>query len=390
LAIDALLGLGQARAPDGAFCGLIDQLNQTRTKGCLVLAVDLPTGLCADTGRLLGQHVVHADATLALLTAKPGLFTAHGRDAAGAVWLDQLGIDVSGSTFDARLLGQQDSTGPLAWRASAGHAAHKGRFGDVWVVGGAPGMSGAAELAGRAALHAGAGRVYVCPLTEDSAAPCPATPELMLRRWSEALATGLAEHATVVCGCGGGDAVRKALPLVLARARRLVLDADALNAIASDSGLAAQAAARASRGATTVLTPHPLEAARLLELTTAQVQADRLGCALVLAKRFGAVVVLKGSGSVIAAPSGQIALNPTGNARLASAGTGDVLAGWLGGWWSQNPDPSFAVAWQAAAGSVWLHGRAAEGVSTSVPLVASALINAMAELASRLTTAPDG
>jgi hydroxyethylthiazole kinase-like uncharacterized protein yjeF len=192
----------------------------------------------------------------------------------------------------------------------------------------------------------------------------------------------------VVCGCGGGDAVHRLVPELLHRARRLVLDADALNAISSDSSLAAQAAARASRGAATVLTPHPLEAARLLKLTTADVQADRLGCARQLAERFGAVVVLKGSGSVIAAPASPVAINPTGNARLASAGTGDVLAGWLGGCWSTNPEASTAAAWKAAAGSAWLHGRAVEALPTGLPLPASELVEAMTALANRLAMAP--
>lgn len=384
LAIDALLGLGQARAPQGVLRDLVCRLNEAREQGCTVLAVDLPTGLCADTGRMLGDCVVQAHATLALLTAKPGLFTAQGRDAAGSVWLDALGVNTASQAADARLLGRCDTTAALGWRTCADHASHKGRFGDVWVVGGAPGMSGAAELAAQAALRAGAGRVYFSLLGEQVACSGTAAPELMARSWADGHATGLVEQATVVCGCGGGDAVRRVLPELLGRARRLVLDADALNAIASDGNLAAQAVARARRGSFTVLTPHPLEAARLLGLATAQVQADRLGVARRLADRFGAVVVLKGSGSIVAGPTGEVAINPTGNARLASAGTGDVLAGWLGGCWSSCPEASAANAWQAAAGSAWLHGRAAEAPPIGLPLVASQLIDAMAALANRL------
>lgn len=381
LAIDALLGLGQARAPEGPVRDQIGQLNEARRQGCRLLAIDLPTGLCADTGRLLGDRVVHVDATLALLTAKPGLFTAQGRDAAGAVWLDTLGVDLALHAADARLLGQVDALTALSWRSAAGHASHKGRFGDVWVVGGAPGMQGAVQLAARAALQAGAGRVHFSTLADG----LPAPSELMARSWPEGRAAGLAEHATVLCGCGGGDAVRSVLPELLSRATRLVLDADALNAIAADRGLAAQAAARGRRGgAATVLTPHPLEAARLLGVATAEVQADRLGAARRLAEHFGAVVVLKGSGSIVAGPAGPIAINPTGNARLATAGTGDVLAGWLGGCWSTAPDVSMTVSWQAAAGSVWLHGRAAEVQPTGLPLVAGELFGAMAALANQL------
>jgi hydroxyethylthiazole kinase-like uncharacterized protein yjeF len=138
------------------------------------------------------------------------------------------------------------------------------------------------------------------------------------------------ERATVVCGCGGGTAVQAAMPAVLARARRLVLDADALNAVARDDALRAQLAARAARERPTVLTPHPLEAARLLRSTTAAVQADRLGAARALAQELRCTVALKGSGTVVAAPGGHLpVVNGTGSAALASGGTGDVLAGWI-------------------------------------------------------------
>ncbi len=133
-----------------------------------------------------------------------------------------------------------------------------------------------------------------------------------------------------MCGCGGGDAVRAVLPKVLSAAPRLVLDADALNAIAADTQLQTQLAARHHRGYATVLTPHPLEAARLAGTSTQEVQADRLAAARQLAQRFQCVVVLKGSGTVIAAPGQASAINSSGNALLATAGTGDVLAGMLG------------------------------------------------------------
>jgi hydroxyethylthiazole kinase-like uncharacterized protein yjeF len=161
--------------------------------------------------------------------------------------------------------------------------------------------------------------------------------------------------------------VRAALPPVLA-ARALVLDADALNAIAADPQLQALLQARGRRGAATVLTPHPLEAARLLGQSTAQVQGDRLAAARELAQRFGSVVVLKGSGSVVAAPQGRIHINPTGNARLATAGTGDVLAGMIGARLAHGED-AFTAAWSA----VYLHGLAADTWPADEPLTASAL-----------------
>ena len=353
LAIDALLGIGASRPPDGALAEAIRHLNAHDGP---LLAVDLPSGLSDRTGQPLGANCVIASHTLALLTLKPGLFTASGRDHAGSVWFESLGADPA-------------SIEPTAWLSFAApmaarrHAQHKGSFGDVAVVGGAPGMTGAALLAARAAQAAGAGRVHIELLDRSAAATRvdPLRPELMFREhWSRDAGTALA-RTTVVCGCGGGDAVRAALPRLLGAARRLVLDADALNALAADASLAALLRARSARGAATVLTPHPLEAARLLNCATAEVQADRLRAARELADRFQCVVVLKGSGSVIAAPACTPRINSTGNAALASAGTGDVLAGWLAGRWAQAPAGDEArVAFEVARRAVAEHGAAAE------------------------------
>ena len=208
---------------------------------------------------------------------------------------------------------------------------------------------------GAAAVHAKATLSLL-----DPAAPAfdAQRPELMLRStwWQEPPA--LLSAATVVCGCGGAAAVAVALPALLSHAGRLVLDADALNAIAADSALATLLRARATRGRPTVLTPHPLEAARLLGCSVQEVQRDRLAAAAALAERHGCVVVLKGSGTVVAEPGTLPCINPTGNALLASAGTGDVLAGWIGGTWAAGAPSISAV--QAARASVWLHGRAAD------------------------------
>lgn len=356
-AIDALLGIGASRAPDGRVVECIERLNAMDGP---ILAIDLPTGLDADTGRRLGTACVRADHTLSLLTLKPGLFTADGRDQAGVIWFT--GLDVA-----------EDETAPDAWLSGAPasastqlrlHARHKGSFGDVGIVGGAPGMAGAALLAARAAHAAGAGRVFLEWLHgADQAGLDGLHPELMVRNdWSRSPASVLAA-ATVVCGCGGGDAVRGRLPRLLSLAGRLVLDADALNAVASAPQLLIQLRARASHSRATVLTPHPLEAARLLGCETTDVQADRLGAARKLTDLTNCVVVLKGSGSITAAP-GQIPhLNGTGNGALASGGTGDVLAGWIGGRWAQaatdaddEPTLAFLVASQAVAD----HGAAAE------------------------------
>jgi len=384
--VDALLGLGQSRAPAGALAQAVRAMARARhPPHTQVLAVDLPTGLCADSGQPLGDPCVRADATLALLSLKPGLYTGQGRDWAGSLWWAPL-LAPSHPAWQtvpasAGLIGQTDVRALLALRQ---HAQHKGSFGDVWVIGGSAGMAGAAQLAARAALHAGAGRVYLAPAAADGPPPGadPLQPELMHRlprdwRASDALAT-----ATVVCGCGGGTVVADVLPEVLAHSARLVLDADALNAVAARPTLRAALVQRAQRQQATVLTPHPLEAARLLGSSTAQVQARRSEAAQRLAQQLHAVVVLKGSGSVLAQPDGHWWLNPTGNARLATPGSGDVLAGWLGGLWStQGAGPGaqdVAQARRCAAAAIWLHGQAALG-DTRLPLPAAALIAAMGD-----------
>ncbi len=366
LVIDALLGIGASRPPEGPLAACIRRINAS---GAPVLAVDVPSGLNADTGALWGDEAVRASATLSLLTLKPGTFTARGRDHAGANWLHTLGVTADSPTAQLHV---PPARGPRL------HATSKGSHGDVAVVAGAPGMTGAAWLAARAALAAGAGRVVVSLLDGGPPLVDPWRPELMARaRWWLATPAELSRH-TVVCGCGGGSEVAHVLPPLLAHAARLVLDADALNALAHNTALVQQLRQRAGRGLATVLTPHPLEAGRLLDMSATQVQHDRLACATRLADRLQCTVLLKGSGSVIAAPGTLPWVNPTGNAALAGPGTGDVLAGWLAGRWAQEPD---RAAQQVAAAAAWEHGRAADqyaGALHGQPLRASSLIEALA------------
>jgi ADP-dependent NAD(P)H-hydrate dehydratase / NAD(P)H-hydrate epimerase len=371
LVIDALLGLGSSRRVSGpgldaTGLAVARAIAAIRAQHAPVLAIDLPSGLHPDTGAVTGELAVVARATLCPLSLRPGCFTHQGRDHAGEVWLDDLGHPATRSS---------------AWLSAAPapierpHASHKGRFGDVVVLGGAEGMSGAAVLAAEAALAAGAGRVYLVPLDERSlAAP---RHELMLRPlvWAHQPATLAA--ATVVVGCGGGDRIAAALPPLLHHAARLVLDADALNAIAAEAALRSALRMRAQRGLPTLLTPHPLEAARLLGCDAAAVQHDRFAAATALASSLGATVLLKGSGSVIAAPGAPLLVNPSGNAALASAGTGDVLAGWLGGAWAGLPDSEPGA---IAAATAWRHGHAADRFAQACPgrpLRAAALIEQM-------------
>jgi hydroxyethylthiazole kinase-like uncharacterized protein yjeF len=406
LCIDAVLGIGQRRQEDSG--------NATRPPAdwlCLamralaaspapVLAIDVPTGLDADTGVSDSQLIAacalpenasatfHCKFTLSLLTLKRGLFTAQGRDVAGSVWFDDLraseDLPLSAATHESSPRGAaatsgEDQTSPVAYlnpappRRSRPAASHKGMFGDVAVVGGegighrGMGMSGAAVMAATAAASSGAGRVLLALLDEDIAGNAVAPPpEIMLRRFDVLDLNRI----TVVCGCGGGEAVAAILPQVLEQASALVLDADALNAIARSPDLQQLLTARQQRGSATILTPHPLEAARLLGYDNAhRVQTDRLSAVRALIERYAAVVVLKGSGSIIGAPDRLPVINLTGNSRLATAGTGDVLAGMTGAALAAQPDNPFA----AAASAVYRHGACADRWPADEPLTAGEL-----------------
>lgn len=385
LVIDGLLGIGgTARA---APPWMQHALAVLQGAPCPVLCIDAPSGLDASTGQyaegFAPEHPPRMPRhTLSLLTLKPGLFTGQGRDAAGTVWFDDLGIDPSWF----------ERTPPDAWLSGKpadpvrAYASHKGNFGDVIVLGGeglgrrGMGMVGAALLASSAALHGGAGRVLVA-LLDASMDVDVSQPELMLRT-PDAMDLS---RGTVVCGCGGGEAIAGHLPRVLAESHRLVLDADALNAIASDSGLQAQLRARSERGAVTILTPHPLEAARLLQTDAATVQADRLKAAKQLTDRYGCVAAVKGSGTVIAAPGLAPAINPTGNGRLASAGTGDVLAGMTGSRLAAaSPGSSLPMqtVFEVARDAVYEHGALADHWPSQQPLTASSLARRSAQASS--------
>lgn len=353
LCIDALFGIGTTR-PFSARC--ISWLQHINAHAAPVLAVDVPSGLHADTGHVIKEHV-RADCTLSLLTLKPGLFTANGREACGDIWFNSLDVEQPAQSR-AYLIG----TPKLPRRA---HNTHKGSYGDVAVVGGSPGMTGAALMAARAALHGGAGRVYV-GLLDDGTVPLDiCQPELMFRAIHDLDYAGL----TVVAGCGGGSVVQAHLPDLMQQARQLVLDADALNAIAGDPSLQTQLA---KRTAPTVLTPHPLEAARMLNLQTSAVQADRLAAAQSLAHRYNCTVVLKGSGTIVASPHAVPRINSTGNARLASAGTGDVLAGLIGAHLAAGGDTFHRV-----CEAVYRHGAVADDWSSRSTLTAHELASAL-------------
>jgi hydroxyethylthiazole kinase-like uncharacterized protein yjeF len=379
LVVDALFGIGLARPLAGrarefaAWTAGID---------CPVLALDVPSGLDADTGGLHGPDgiAVTASHTITFLGNKPGLYTGDGCDHAGAVHVDMLGAEgLHGESAQAVLNGPALFADALQPRRQN---SHKGSFGDVAVLGGARGMAGAAVLAARAALYGGAGRVFAAML-DPGMSMDPLQAEIMFRD-----AAGL-DYAgrTVVAGPGMGhaDPAIHLFGQVLAARAPLVVDADALNLSSARRELQEGLAAH---GGPLVLTPHPLEAARLLGVTASIVQADRLEHARELAMRFNCVVVLKGAGSVIARPDGFVALNTSGNPGLATGGSGDVLAGFCGALLAQG-----WPAWEAALGAVWMHGSAADWLvadgSGPIGLTAGELPKAIRAVFNALVADPD-
>jgi ADP-dependent NAD(P)H-hydrate dehydratase / NAD(P)H-hydrate epimerase len=364
IVIDGLFGIGLGRDLAGAHATLVEYANRQR---CPVLALDIPSGLHADTGRVLGC-AVRATHTITFIALKPGLLTLDGPDHCGEVVVADLNLPV------AKLVA------PSAWVAGPELFAnllkprprnfHKGMAGSVAILGGAVGMSGAALLAGRAALKLGAGRVYV-GLLDDKISLDAQNLELMLRHPDDALGQDL-DALVVGPGLGQGERAGTLVGAALASDLPCVLDADALNLIAEDPGLR-QACAR--RSADTLLTPHPAEAARLLAAHTADVQADRVKAAKMLSGNLNAHVLLKGNGSILVARDGHWFINASGNPGMASAGMGDVLAGMLGALLAQRFSGESALVL-----GVHLHGAAADALvkdgTGPVGLTASELIDA--------------
>jgi hydroxyethylthiazole kinase-like uncharacterized protein yjeF len=347
LVVDGLFGIGLTRPPAAPYDALIDWIERAAAP---TLALDVPSGIDADTGAVHGK-AVSATATATFIAWKPGLLTGEGLDRAGMATLHTLdlaaqrarGVRLTWDTVGAALP-------PILRRTQ--RSAHKGTFGTLGIVGGARGMTGAALLAGRGALACGAGKVHVGLLADDAPAVDAGAPELMLRPARDALDG--ADALVVGPGLGRSDAARALLAACVASPSPLVLDADALNLAAGDATLQQ---AIAQRAGAVLITPHPAEAARLLDIATADVQRDRVGNALELARRLRAHVVLKGAGSVLAHPDDSFAINASGNPALAAGGTGDVLAGMLGALVAQRIDARAALRLAVCA-----HGAAADAL----------------------------
>ncbi len=379
LIVDGLFGIGLARPIGAPWAQWIEWANAS---GAPILALDLPSGLDAATGVAHGPTIA-ASATATFIALKPGLITADGPDHCGEISVHALGLDAdvdasSGLRLEWPGLAVELPT-VLARRK---RATHKGTFGTVCIVGGAEGMVGAALLAGRAALRTGAGRVIVALLADGAPRVDTTAPELMLRGAQQIEPD--ADAWVVGPGLSRSDRAQTLTADAIARDQPLVLDADALNIVAADDALRH---AVALRRAPTLLTPHPAEAARLLKCDTLAVQADRVAAALRLATTLRAQVVLKGNGSIVARPDGTFDINASGNPALATAGSGDVLAGILAALLAQGIEPTTVMRI-----GVCLHGAAADALVAQgigpLGVGASELIGAARALVNDATRIP--
>lgn len=317
LIIDALLGRGVLRRVDGEFAAVIAAMNW---HGAPILALDIASGLHGDSGEIAGAAVA-ATATCAFVGLSAGLLVADGRRGSGDLYFSDLDIDMScfANIEPAyRRLGL-DERG--AWLPARAHDAHKGDFGHVLVVGGGPGMPGAARICAEAALRAGAGRVSVATHASHTEAIVAGCPELMVHaiQSAEQLQSLLGQVDIVAFGPGlGRSAWAQAMYTeIAADVLPCVWDADALNFLAE------QPVSRQSR----IITPHPGEAARLLGVTTAEVQDNRLKALQDLQRKYAGVVVLKGAATLISSTAGAPWLNTSGNPGMAAPGMGDALTG---------------------------------------------------------------
>ncbi len=382
--VDALFGIGitmRTKPIDSVLYSFIATLNLHQEQQKIqVLAVDLPSGIDADTGTPCLRDnkaenpaiAIVADQTLSFIGHKAGLHTGAGVDYAGHVTC--LNLDIPNHCFPPtswQLF--QHSSQPFAHRSNR-RDVHKGTFGTACIIGGAPGMVGAGRLAARAALLCGAGKTVLAQLLptrpSSSTEIDPAYPEIMHATANDALETpyfsrkgttfGSTASSAIAIGPGLGQSSTAAAVLGVALQQNvpLIIDADALTLLANSATLAAQCVART---AVTVLTPHPGEAATLLGLSTIAVQQNRIAAAQQIAQKFNAIVVLKGAGSIVMTPNAQLWINQSGNPAMASGGMGDVLTGMLCAAFScAAKNTSMIAAARIVASTVWLHGHAAD------------------------------
>jgi len=343
--VDGLFGTGLAKPITGDYLDAVLWFNERQA---LKVSLDIPSGLNPVTGHWTGSYPgCSADVTITFLCVKSGLYMCEGADAAGEIVLNELDVSVPLSPLS--VIGTDEFPRVLRPRVKN---SHKGDYGSVAVIGGTDGMIGASILAARAALISGAGRVTLECRAEHAPHVDMVYPEIMFATKP----VNLEDIDAIVLGCGlGTSAEAKARVIEALNCQKpLILDADALNIIAADIKLQDMVLARR---APTVLTPHPGEAARLLRRDTAGVTADRVAACRELAVQTGAIVVLKGAGTVISMRSSRTWINPTGSPMLATGGSGDVLAGMIGAMFAQGYDMVESV-----LAAVYFHGLSAEGL----------------------------
>jgi NAD(P)H-hydrate epimerase len=351
--VDGLLGTGATGSPRGAIGDAVSDIVRMRNEGAVVVALDVPSGLDASSGE--SDQGVRADLTISFGTAKFGQLLR--RSHCGTVVVVDIGLGD---------LSQKDDSLPLlvsgSWVRehipSISAEAHKGERRRVAIVGGSAGMAGAVALAAQGSLRSGAGLISVVVHPDSIPALQASVPQAIAAAWpgsgSEAEGSlGKWAHCVVLGPGLGTDSTSRAVAahVLGLRSTPLVIDADALNILASESN----ALANAGMGRAAVLTPHAGEMARLMNVTVEEVLAHRVELAAELARRTGAAVLLKGVPSVIASPSGRINVSAAGSPALATGGSGDVLSGLLGTLLAQTGDPFIA-----ASCAAWLHGRAGE------------------------------
>ncbi|TAG44070.1 MAG: NAD(P)H-hydrate dehydratase [Betaproteobacteria bacterium] len=366
--VDGLFGIGLKRPLTGAFRDAVLAINNARSQGAKVLALDTPSGIDADTGNVFDPDVcVCADHTMTFIAYKVGLLTGPALDFVGSLQLADLALEWSGE-LDA----VGSTVAGINFTRGASANAHKGTHGTCAIYGGANGMLGAVLLGSRAAMRMGAGKVKAAWLADPFPQVDPQMPEVMMRSASDSSADG-ATALVIGPGLGVSGAAVRVLKTQLKRDIPIVIDADALNLIAESAELAKLVQSRKSP---TIITPHPAEAGRLLGASTASVQSDRVRAAKDLAKGYRCVAVLKGAGTVIADGT-TVTINRTGNPLLATAGTGDVLAGMIGALLAQG-----YTAQNAARVGVAFHGAAADAMAERgvTRAVASDLIAELAHL----------
>jgi len=353
LIFDALLGTGLDRKPEGDFASAISWMNQNPAP---VIALDIPSGLNADSGVPMGD-AVKAVLTVTFIGNKRGLYTADGPDHCGQVQYSalQTPASVQESIKDSGILIRQNIVGYLLPRRPRN--SHKGSFGWVLGIGGNSHMSGAVRLCGEAALRSGAGKVTLATIPEHAAMVNLTCPELMVRgvKKGKELSSLLEQVNACVVGTGLGQTSwsEDLFHTCLKSTAPMVLDADGLNILARHHPVGIRHN-RLPRG-NWILTPHPAEAGRLLDCTAREIQQDRVSAAQRIAEAYDAIVVLKGCGTVISRPDGFYAICPLGNPGMATAGTGDVLAGVIGAMLAQG-----LSAWEGAMLGVVAHAHAGD------------------------------